>query len=242
MTNHCAPRPRQCRGHRNNRAVFGSTWRSVCPTLRFSPNAWAKLLFMRDRADVEVGGFGVAPADDLLFIHDFQLVRQRSAPCYLTFEPTGVADYFDRQLDAGLAFPRFARVWIHTHPGDSPRPTMTDERTFDREFGRPDWVVMFILARGGRTYARLRFNVGPGGSMIIPAAVDYTQPFAGSDEAAWQTEFDASVRCCDPLQPGSASAVRGEMENTALIGAETERWGDWQQQHLLGQTHEEFFA
>lgn len=245
MTNHCAPRPRRCRGHRNNRAVFHSTWRNLRPTLRFSPTAWAKLLFLRDRANVEVGGFGIASADDLLFIRDFQLARQRSAPAYLIFEPTSVADYFDRQLDAGLAFGQFARVWIHTHPGDSPKPTLTDERTFDREFGRTDWSVMFILARGGQTYARLRYNVGPGGAMLIPVAVDYSQPFAGSDEAAWQAEFDANVQSCDPLQPESTPAVRSEMENVPLIGAETDRWDDWRQeslQNLLGQTHEEFFA
>ena len=29
------------------------------PVLRFSPTAWAKLLYFRDRSDTEVGGFGV---------------------------------------------------------------------------------------------------------------------------------------------------------------------------------------
>lgn len=241
MMNRCAPGPRRRSVHRNNGAVFGNSSRSLRPTLRFSPTAWAKLLFLRDRANVEVGGFGVAPAEDLLFVREFQLVLQRSMPAYLAFDPTAVADYFDRQLDAGLAFPQFARIWVHTHPGDSAKPTLTDERAFDREFGRTDWSVMFILARGGQTYARLRFNVGPGGAMLIPVAVDYSQPFAGSDEAAWQAEFDANVRACDPLEPDVA-AVRGEMLNTPLIGADTDPWGDWGQQNILGQTHEEFFA
>jgi len=29
------------------------------PKLRFSPTAWAKLLFLRDRGPTEVGGFGI---------------------------------------------------------------------------------------------------------------------------------------------------------------------------------------
>ena len=44
------------------------------PVLRFSPTAWAKLLFMRDMTDNEVGGFGITQADDLLFVADFVLV------------------------------------------------------------------------------------------------------------------------------------------------------------------------
>jgi hypothetical protein len=33
--------------------------------LRFSPTAWGKLLYLRDRGGTEVGGFGIAPAADL---------------------------------------------------------------------------------------------------------------------------------------------------------------------------------
>ena len=40
---------------------------------------------------------------------------------------------------------------------------------------------MFILARGGQSYARLRFNTGPGGDITIPVSVDYDRPFAASD-------------------------------------------------------------
>src|SRR5215469_14058441 len=43
-------------------------------SLRFSPTAWAKLLFLRDIGDSEVGGFGITAADDPLFIENVQLV------------------------------------------------------------------------------------------------------------------------------------------------------------------------
>src|SRR5947209_14095353 len=42
---------------------------------------------------------------------------------------------------------QFARLFMHTHPGNSPQPSATDEETFARVFGRCDWAVMFILAR-----------------------------------------------------------------------------------------------
>ena len=36
------------------------------PSLRFTPTAWAKLLFLRDYGETEVGAFGIAAIDDLL--------------------------------------------------------------------------------------------------------------------------------------------------------------------------------
>ena len=47
--------------------------------------------------------------------------------------------------------------------------------------------MMFILALGGKSYARLRFNVGPGGSVVIPVVVDYSQAFGPSAPPATST-------------------------------------------------------
>jgi len=55
----------------------------------------------------------------------------------------------------------------------------------------------FILARQGHSYARLRFNVGPGGDVNLPVRVDYTRPFAASDHAAWQEEYLAAVQIAE---------------------------------------------
>ena len=93
---------------------------------------------------------------------------------------TSVADFFDRQVDARRRPERFARAWVHTHPGASPMPSPTDEETFARVFGRSDWAVMFILAAGGQTYSRLSFHVGPGGSLELPVSVDYSRPFGAA--------------------------------------------------------------
>ena len=52
----------------------------------------------------------------------------------------------------------------------------------------------FGCRQGGKTYARLRFNVGPGGDILIPAEIDFARPFAGSDHAAWIAEYDRNIR------------------------------------------------
>jgi proteasome lid subunit RPN8/RPN11 len=140
-----------------------------------------------------VGCFALAPADDLLFVDEVQLISQECTVMTVAFDDDAVADFFDQQVDRGLRPEQFARIWIHTHPGNSPEPSLTDERTFDRVFGKADWAVMFVLARGGQTYARLSFNIGPGGAMTIPTRVDYGRPFGGSDAASWEEEYQANV-------------------------------------------------
>lgn len=126
-------------------------------------------------------------------IEDVQLVRQTCDVASVAFDDSSVADFFDRQVDAGISLTRCARVWIHTHPGNSPEPSTIDEATFARVFGRTDWSLMFILARGGRSYARLSFHVGPGGNIELPVQVDYSRPFCASDHSAWLAEYRSNV-------------------------------------------------
>jgi hypothetical protein len=156
-------------------------------------------LYLRDTGDTEVGGFAVAPADELLYVENVRLVRQSCSWASVAFEDESVADFFDTQVDAGRRPEQFARIWVHTHPGDCPQPSITDEETFDRVFGRSDWAVMFILARNGRSYARLRFNVGPRADVEIPVTIDYSRPFCGCDLEAWEQEYVANVQSIDPF-------------------------------------------
>ena len=163
------------------------------PVLRFTPDAWAKLLWLRDRGATEVGGFGITAPDDPLRIVQFVTVRQQCSAVSVQFDDEAVAEYFEDQLEAGRRPEQFARLWIHTHPGSSATPSALDEATFSRVFGVCDWAVMLIVARDGATYARLRFNVGPGGDQRIPVRVDHAPPFNGSDESAWDAEYRAHV-------------------------------------------------
>jgi hypothetical protein len=163
------------------------------PVLRFTPTAFAKLLCLRDAGDTEVGGFGISSPEDLLLIEDVRLVRQECTAVTVRFDDQSVADLFDDQVDQGRKPEEFARVWIHTHPGNSSVPSSTDEKTFARCFGQSDWAIMFILAQEGQTYCRLRFNVGPGGSLEIPVEVDYATAFPAADPEAWYEEYLANV-------------------------------------------------
>jgi hypothetical protein len=142
--------------------------------LRFAPLAWLKLRTFLHADDVEVGGFGISAADDdLLYVEDFVAPSQHVSSVTVAFDDDAVAVHVDRYVDAGVPPRRSGRLWIHTHPCDSAAPSATDEETFRRAFGACDWAAMVIVARGGATYARLSFNAGPGGRVVIPLEVDW---------------------------------------------------------------------
>jgi proteasome lid subunit RPN8/RPN11 len=162
--------------------------------LRFSPTAWAKLLYFRDKSDNEVGGFGITEADDLLFVQDFVIVKQEVTGVSVKFDDVAVADFFDMQVDLGRKPEHFARIWLHSHPGDSPEPSLTDEETFRRVFGNCQWALMFVVAQNSRTYARLSFNTGPGCQVLVPVEVDYSIDFGPSDRLLWDAEYEANIK------------------------------------------------
>lgn len=174
------------------------------PRLRFTANAWAKLVYLCHRGETEIGGFGITAPDDLLLVDELYLPQQQTTPVTVAFNDESVADFFDEQVVAGRRPEQFGRIWIHTHPGNCPNPSTVDEETFARVFGGCDWAVMFILACGGATYARLRFNIGPGGDIEIPVEVDFHCAFAASDHQAWEDAYlqAVHVRQAHPLVAG----------------------------------------
>jgi hypothetical protein len=191
--------------HPSRKSLSPSPWQRLdrAPRLTFGSLAWLKLMFFLHAGETEVGGFGMAAADDPLYVQDFVTVKQKATCVTVAFADEAVADYFDACIDAGLPPARFARIWCHTHPGQSPEPSRTDEETFARVFGACDWSVMFIVSRAGRTYARLAFAAGPGGAMLIPVRVDWEDwPSQVADEAAglphrlldWIGEYQRNVQ------------------------------------------------
>jgi hypothetical protein len=71
---------------------------------------------------------------------------------------------------------------------------MTDESTFQRVFGSCQWAILFVVAQDDSTYARLSFNVGPGGQLLIPAEVDYSREFGPTMRDTWDSEFKANIQ------------------------------------------------
>lgn len=187
--------------------------------LLFSPLAWLKLLWFCHAGPTEVGGFGLSAERNPLCVEDFITVKQCNSPVSVRFDDVAVAELFDRLVDQGVPPHRFGRVWMHTHPGESPLPSAVDEETFARSFGTCDWAVMFIVGRTGQTYVRLSFSAGPGGHMELPVAVNWSEwpstlshgPSIDGQVMQWRNEYTAHVhRLPDLASPTPAEA---DMEN-----------------------------
>lgn len=197
------------------------------PKLRFSPYAWAKLLYLRDYGPTEIGGFGIAESEDLLCVTDFVLVQQLCTEVTVAFDDEAVADHFDEQIDRGLRPEQIGRIWLHTHPGDSAQPSHVDIETFDRVFGNCDWAIMFIIARDGDVLAQLHWRQGGPAEIPLQVEVDYALPFSGSDHDAWEQEYLDNVTEEEPIP----------------FHTEENHWPDFPHQHLLPQDtydHESF--
>ena len=80
--------------------------------------------------ETEIGGFGVTSNSDPLYVEDFCTVKQKVSIVSVSFDDLAVADFFEDQVDAGRKPEQFGRIWLHTHPGNSPTPSLVDEDTF----------------------------------------------------------------------------------------------------------------
>lgn len=141
--------------------------------LQFAPLAWLKWQFLCHAGPTEVAGFGLSAIHDPLYVEDILVVSQQATAVTVAFDDVAIADLFDRMTDQEVTPDRYARIWLHSHPGASATPSNVDEATFARVFGGCDWSIMGILSRTSATYARLQFNAGPGGSLEIPVTVDW---------------------------------------------------------------------
>jgi proteasome lid subunit RPN8/RPN11 len=198
-------------------------WKSYRqPELRFDAVAWLKLQWFCHAGNTEIGGFGISgdPAD-LLRVTDFVTVKQRTTSASVDFDDDAVADFVDDcVVNAKLHPSQILRIWCHTHPGSSPHPSSTDERTFRDAFGRMDWAVMFIVSRTAQTYARLRLASGINASTEIPVVVDWSRlrNLSGERLAAaisrWEREFEHNVIPCHWPSAGAAKILTAD----ALLG------------------------
>lgn len=162
-------------------------------TLRFTAYAWAKLIWMRDRGDTEVAGYGITATEDPLLVTDFVLVKQECTGASFDLDPDDGAEHAERMMDKGIPPWACMNILCHTHPGNSPTPSGTDEKNFVKAFSHPNWAIMFIIANGGATYCRMKINVAPGVVKKIKVAVDWQIPFSGTDVKEWEKEYKAKV-------------------------------------------------
>jgi len=167
--------------------------RNMSGVLRFTPYAYAKIIYMRDSGETEIGGYGITETDDPLLVTDFKLVKQECTSISVDLDTDDSLRFIEDMVDRGLAPWQCQNIWIHTHPGNSPTPSGADEENFIDNFSLPNCAIFYILAKEGKDYTRMRFNVAPGIDVDISSKVDYSIPFEGSNEDEWKKEYEDKV-------------------------------------------------
>lgn len=194
--------------------------------LRFTPYAWGKLLWMRDRGPTEVAGYCVTRTEDPLLVTDFILIKQECTGYSFDLDPDDIIEYTDRMLDKGIPPWASNNILSHTHPGESPYPSQCDETNFKKAFSHPNWAIMFILADSGKTYCRMKINVGPGIIKEIDVVVDWKQPFSGSNIPEWEKEYKEKVteKKWSKFEFASSKKQMHTKSATIISDAEVDLW------------------
>lgn len=164
--------------------------------LYFTPYAWAKLQFMCHSVDTEIGGMALTAADNPFLIEDIGIVKQKASAAFVDFDDEALNDFMTEQFVKHDRQPiNCMRIWIHTHPHGCTKPSGQDENTFRDAFGSADWAVMFILAKSGEVYARMRADTAHGVSINkhLDVDIDWSKPFEGSDHDSWLEEIREKV-------------------------------------------------
>lgn len=161
--------------------------------LRFTPYAWAKLIYMRDAGPTEVAGYGVSSLEDPLLVEDFQLVKQEATSVTFEFDNDGLSDYMEDMSEEGFQPSQFLRILIHTHPCNSAAPSRTDEENFRKKFSDCNWAIMFILAQGGQTTCAIKYK-NPEMRIQLETTIDYSVEFDGSEHEEWQEEYESCIK------------------------------------------------
>lgn len=130
---------------------------SLGNSLIFHPIAWLELKWFLLHKPVEVSCMGIAEIPDHpLYITRLAWLPQNNSAGFVEFHEGAFSTHLNDSLDAGLQPYQATRIWIHTHPGGSPNPSGQDEDQLTQFMALNDWTVMFIMARTGATFCRLR--------------------------------------------------------------------------------------
>lgn len=177
--------------------------RSRWPVLRWTPTAWAQLLFLRDYGPMPLIGCGLTPGDDPLLVEGIRLMPQ----CRL-LQDIDVASVTAGRGGSSRSGERHCpappgRIWIQCRPGDAPRPSTPERDAFSRNSAAQDWSVLFCLGQSGACWGELYWRLADEYRLPLRVAVDFAGPFPASDPALWEAEFGCH------LHNGGFSDVNG---------------------------------
>ncbi len=169
-------------------------------SLKFTPYARAKLQFICDHYDHEVGAMGIAATADPFLVTDLFVPKQECSDAFVAMDANDLADsmfmvYCDPSGPHKLKPHQVGRIFIHTHPKGCNSPSLHDENIFAESFGSQPWAMMVILPKGGPLYSRIRIAIGNDINLqlMIKDSLVLDGDFPAANRAEWQKEVDSKI-------------------------------------------------
>lgn len=169
--------------------------------MNISPYAYQKMMYFI-RKPVEVAGFAIL-SEDLKTIIDYELLYQESGVASFEFNREKMSDYIEKMSDRYSPAQCF-RVFVHTHPGDCPKPSGTDWETFNSLMSSYPWFGMLIFAKDQSYYFYLKLTQGPGLETEVDLDIDWGISCQPVDFEHLENEYKEKVS----IKPKVFSAIK----------------------------------
>jgi hypothetical protein len=110
--------------------------------------------------DLEFGCFGLL-SKDFSTVEDIYIPPQIVSSASVDYDAVGLDRAMADCLELGYEPEQSMRCWIHLHPFTTakPKPSSTDEETFDTLFGKRELAFMIIFSASANYYARVKSNL-----------------------------------------------------------------------------------
>lgn len=116
--------------------------------------------------NTEVSALGICTGNTLN-VTDLLIPKQNCSVGHTEMDDEDVANETVRLAVEEKIEPLFCnRIWIHTHPGNSPSPSGKDWETFSHLVDCGGWAVMLIFAKDSSYFCRLGYKMGDRKQMV----------------------------------------------------------------------------
>lgn len=158
------------------------------------------VLLCQERSD-EIAGIAVCHPDDPFYLLDLVLCEGVYSSAYCDVEADDLARCMEKAMSLGYPVETHTG-WFHTHPFNSPKPSGTDETTFNKIFGQRDIITQIILCKTNEYYAATSLAAGQSGHRIrleneVYIHYDHKKPLIFDPEAL-RAEAKACSRARKP--------------------------------------------
>lgn len=218
--------------------------------LTLDPSVIRQLVYLSDKNNVEVGGFGLSNGDPL-HITSLYMPQQVVGFASVDFPEEGLNEFVTEMTAQEAHIDSYLRVWIHTHPSTDNHPSTVDVEHFEklvtdqhkmltltREAGGPHietWLCMVILNNKGEPYCEIGGFIG---RLFVRAKCKCEVAYPPLTNSEWDDIFETQcsrtkhllIAPTPPKENRKARKRNRKHKKADYSGITEDEWARWCQQ------------